>query len=134
MVERSRPHDAVGDAGGAGHLGRGVMSTRVIDGRHALHARAECEELEVALRLREVTFHDIARAWFGLHDERPLPAEVRECYYGLFARLFEEFSKARGGIESSYFPEHLPVAAALTDIECAAELPPGMRSDAARCA
>jgi len=105
------------------------MSRVGTDVHHALHARAECEELNVALEQQETSFHDVARAWFGLHDAHPLPNDVRKEYLRLYRGLFKQFSDARGSIESSYFPEHLPVAAALTDIEYAARLPAGARGD-----
>jgi len=105
------------------------MSRVGTDVHHALHARAECEELNVALEQQETSFHDVARAWFGLHDAHPLPNDVRKEYLRLYRALFKQFSDARGSIESSYFPEHLPVAAALTDIEYAARLPAGARGD-----
>jgi hypothetical protein len=87
---------------------------------HAEHASTEIAELTVALGGDAVTFHDVARAWFGAHDEKLAPQE-RSKYRGMFPDLLAKFTSTRGGIESDYFCEHIKVAAVLTDIDQAAE-------------
>jgi hypothetical protein len=87
---------------------------------HAEHASTEIAELTVALDGDKVTFHDVARAWFGAHDDKLAPQE-RSKYREMFLELLAKFTSARGGIESDYFCEHIKVAAVLTDIDQAAE-------------
>src|SRR5215211_4077830 len=87
---------------------------------HAEHASTEIAELTVALGGDAVTFHDVARAWFGAHDEKLAPQE-RSKYREMFPDLLAKFTSTRGGIESDYFCEHIKVAAVLTDIDQAAE-------------
>jgi hypothetical protein len=94
---------------------------------HAEHASTEIAELEVALRDGSVTFHDVARAWFGAHD-RDLDSEARETYRAIFPQLLDKFATARGGIESDYFCEHIKVAAVLTDIDKAAGSSSGIKA------
>jgi len=95
---------------------------------HAEHASTEIAELKVALKEDMVTFHEVARSWFGAHD-RDLQPEVRSAYRRIFPQLLDKFADARGGIESDYFCEHIKVAAALTDIDKAAESTSAIKSD-----
>jgi hypothetical protein len=95
----------------------------------SMHARAEQDELRVALEQKAVTFHEVARSWFGVHD-RGLSPDDREGYRALFPQLLEQFTNARHGIESDYFCEHIKVAAALTDIDQAAHSPAGVAKEA----
>jgi hypothetical protein len=92
---------------------------------HAEHASTEITELTVALGGDTVTFHDVARAWFGAHDDELSPQE-RSKYREMFPDLLAKFTSTRGGIESDYFCEHIKVAAVLTDIDQAAESPSGV--------
>jgi hypothetical protein len=92
---------------------------------HAEHASTEIAELTVALGGDTVTFHDVARAWFGAHDDELAPRE-RGQYREMFPELLTKFTSTRGGIESDYFCEHIKVAAVLTDIDQAAESPLGV--------
>lgn len=98
------------------------------DADHCLHARAERAELEISLK-HGVTFHDVARAWFGAHDRR-LPPVDRTAFTQLFEQLLEAFVGRRGGVEDAYYCEHIPLAAALTDIDFAAQNRAGVQSGA----
>jgi hypothetical protein len=93
---------------------------------HLLHTMAGLDQLEIALAADAVTFHEVARAWFGIHDDA-LPSHFREVCLRFFGRLYENFTTRRGGIESGYFCEHIRIAAVLTDIDRAAELPAAVR-------
>lgn len=109
------------------HLnGRGATGARTR--LHAEHADAEIAELKVALKENAVTFHEVARSWFGAHDDKLAP-KARHSYRSLFPDLLGRFEKARGGIESDYFCEHIKVAAALTDVDKAAELVSGVNPE-----
>jgi hypothetical protein len=77
---------------------------------------------QIALERRQVTFHHVAGAWFHL-CEVGLNRERRERFRELFPQLIGAFAEPRGGIVTSYFCRHIRVAAALTDISRAAELP-----------
>jgi hypothetical protein len=84
-------------------------------------ALADIGALDQALRDDEVTFNDVARAWFHLCDD-DLPASVRERCELLYPALLSAFAEPRGGIVTAYFCRHVRVAAVLTDIHRAAEL------------
>lgn len=100
-------------------------------GRRAAHARAQLDELEVARQEHYVTFHEVARAWFAIHDRdaQRYAAPEREGFEREFKRLYKEFARTRHGVESAYFCEYIDVAAALTDIDAAANREAGARSD-----
>jgi hypothetical protein len=72
-----------------------------------------------------VGFHDVANAWFGTSDRR-LPEHLRGEYQRLFPGLLDAFAEPRKGIVSSYFCEHVSLAAALTDVGHAAGMPYGI--------
>jgi hypothetical protein len=72
-----------------------------------------------------VGFHDVANAWFATSDPR-LPESLRREYQQLFPGLLDAFTEPRRGIVSSYFCEHVWLAAALTDIGHAAGAPEGV--------
>jgi hypothetical protein len=82
-------------------------------------ADAELQEFGVALKTETVTFHEVARAWFALQDVRE--PEAKRALIEVYGKVLEAFEAPRGGIKSSYFCENLPIAAALTDIEKAAQ-------------
>jgi hypothetical protein len=82
---------------------------------------ADIGALEQALRDGQVTFNDVARAWFHVCDDE-LPEEQRERCEQLYPALLSAFGEPRGGIVTAYFCRHVRVAAALTDIHRAAEL------------
>jgi hypothetical protein len=69
----------------------------------------------------QVTFNDVARAWFHVCDE-DLPDAQRARCEELFPQLLSAFSRPRGGVFTAYFSRHVRVVAALTDIHRAAEL------------
>jgi hypothetical protein len=92
-------------------------------------ALADIGALERALRDDQVTFNDVARAWFGLCDGE-LPEPLRERCEQLYPALLSAFAEPRGGIVTAYFCRHLRVAAALTDIHRAAELGEGLPGQA----
>jgi hypothetical protein len=89
--------------------------------------------LEQALGDELVTFHDVAAAWFDLCDPATGGAE-RARLEVLYPRLRAAFEVPRGGIVTAYFCENVRVAAALTDIRRAAELPEGLPKEGARAA
>lgn len=82
-------------------------------------AEADMREFDAALRTDTVTFHEVARAWFGLqcHED----AEGQAAYQDMYHKLMTNFGQRHGGVVSSYFCEHLPIAVALTDIDAARE-------------
>ena len=84
-------------------------------------AGADIAALEQAKRDDQVTFNDVARAWFHVCDEQ-LPDAQRERCQALFPDLLSAFGTPRGGIFTAYFCRHVRVAAALTDIQRAAVL------------
>jgi len=73
------------------------------------------QEFSVALDTGTVTFHEVARAWFGMQCQES--GEVEKAYGDMFYKLLTAFEQPRGGIVSSYFCENLPIAVALTDIQ-----------------
>lgn len=77
-------------------------------------AEADMQEFSVALETQTVTFHEVARAWFGMQCQDS--SEIKKAYADMFRKLLTAFEAPRGGIVSSYFCEHLPIAVALTDI------------------
>jgi hypothetical protein len=77
---------------------------------------------QAALERGQITFHHVAGAWFHLCDTE-LGHEQRRKFEALFPALLDGFSEPRGGIVTSYFCRNIRVAAALTDIQQAAELP-----------
>lgn len=90
--------------------------------RDVITAATELETYRVALERRQVTFHQVAGAWFHLSDPA-LPADLRPGFQAVFPELLDSFAQPRGGIITSYFCRNLKVAAVLTDIARAAELP-----------
>ena len=100
-----------------------------------LVALADIGALEQSLRDDEVTFNDVARAWFHLCDGE-LPEALHERCEQLYPALLSAFAEPRGGVVTAYFCRHVRVAAALTDIHRAAELgeslPQNTRKDARR--
>jgi hypothetical protein len=90
-------------------------------GSRASIAAADIAALEQAQRDGKVTFNNVARAWFHLCDGE-LPDAQRERCELLFPALLSAFGEPRGGIVTAYFCQHVRVAAALTDINRAAEL------------
>jgi hypothetical protein len=81
---------------------------------------ADIRALEQSLRDDQVTFNDVARAWFHLGDER-LTEDQRERCEELYPALLSAFGTPRGGVVTAYLCRNVRVAAALTDIRCAAE-------------
>lgn len=81
---------------------------------------ADINALERALDDGQVTFSDVARAWFHVCDE-DLPDEQRERCEELYPALKSAFGARRGCVVTANFCRHVRVAAALTDIEHAAE-------------
>ncbi len=106
--------DLLPGAGGGGAEGEDDVAAAVAD--------TDLGSYVGALRRGQVTFHDVAGAWFHLCEPR-LDGERRARFEALFPDLLEAFAKPRGGVISSYFCRNLRVAAALTDIQRAAELP-----------
>jgi hypothetical protein len=92
------------------------------DDAASLIADGDYGAYQLALERRQVTFHHVAGAWFHLCEER-LSHEQRERFRELFPLLVDTFAEPRGGIVTSYFCRNIRVAAALTDIRRAAELP-----------
>jgi hypothetical protein len=86
---------------------------------------AEIGVLEQAVADGRVTFHFVARAWFRVCDTT-LPDADRKRFEELFPKLVKAFGGPRGGVITSYFCRHIPVAAALTDIDTAARLGEGV--------
>jgi hypothetical protein len=84
-------------------------------------AHADIGALEQVLRDDEVTFNDVARAWFHLCDG-DLPESLRERCEQLYPALLRAFAEPRGGVVTAYFCRHVRVAAAMTDIHRAAQL------------
>jgi hypothetical protein len=84
-------------------------------------AAADIAALEQSQRDGQVTFNDVARAWFHVCDEE-LPDAERERCLKLYPELLSAFGRPRGGVVTAYFCQHLRVAAALTDIHRAALL------------
>jgi hypothetical protein len=87
--------------------------------------RAQIAVLEQALSDDLVTFHDVAAAWFLLCEDDVDP-ELRARVERLYPKLRAAFEQPRGGIITAYFCRHVRVAAALTDIRRAADLPEGL--------
>jgi hypothetical protein len=90
-------------------------------------AAADIAALEQAKRDDQVTFNDVARAWFHVCDEQ-LPHAQRERCQELFPELLSAFGTPRGGIFTGCFCQNVRVAAALTDIQRAALLGESMPS------
>ena len=114
-------------------------------------APAEWRALERAKDRGDVTFHDVANAWFHsswgsrrcpgcLGTGRPAAgstaticaacegsgrlAEVegeKEHWAELFPALLDVFARQRGGLVTAYFCENIRVAAALTDLDTATD-------------
>jgi len=82
---------------------------------------ADIGALEQSQRDDQVTFNDVARAWFHVCDDQLPPAQRERCQR-LFPELLSAFGTPRGGVFTAYFCEHVRVAAALTDIHRAALL------------
>jgi len=75
----------------------------------------------------QVTFHQVARAWFQSRAKFNPCSQDRVLYEQIFPELLDAFGRARGGIVTAYFCENIRVAAALTNIRVAAELTEGPR-------
>lgn len=88
---------------------------------------AECLAFRRAIDNHQVTFHQVARAWFQSSPKFNPSAEDRPFYAELFPELLDEFGRLRGGIVTGYFCENIRVAAVLTNIKIAAELTEGPR-------
>jgi hypothetical protein len=84
-------------------------------------ATADIRALEQSRRDGQVTFNDVARAWFHVCDDE-LPDAERERCEELFPELLSTFGRPRGGVVTAYFCRHVRIAAALTDIRRAALL------------
>jgi hypothetical protein len=82
---------------------------------------ADIGALERSQRDGQVTFNDVARAWFHVCDDE-LPDAQRARCQELFPQLLSAFGRPRGGVVTAYFCEHVRLAAALTDIRRAALL------------
>ena len=81
---------------------------------------ADIGALQRALDDGQVTFSDVARAWFHVCDEG-LSDEHRTRCEELYPELRSAFGARRGRVVTANFCRHVRVAAALTDIEHAAE-------------
>ena len=90
--------------------------------RDVATAATDLETYRIALDRRQVTFHEVAGAWFHLSSPDLTP-ELRPAFQAVFPELLDVFAQPRGGIITSYFCRNLKVAAVLTDIARAAELP-----------
>ena len=82
---------------------------------------ADIGALERSQRDGQVTFNDVARAWFHVCDDELADAQRARCQE-LFPQLLSAFGRPRGGVVTAYFCEHVRVVAALTDIGRAALL------------
>jgi hypothetical protein len=82
---------------------------------------ADIGALVQSQRDNQVTFNDVARAWFHVCDEDLSEAQRARCQE-LFPELLSAFGGPRGGVLTAYFCQHVRVAAALTDIRQAALL------------
>jgi hypothetical protein len=82
---------------------------------------ADIGALEQSQRDGQVTFNDVARAWFHVCDDELRDAQRARCEE-LFPQLLSAFGRPRGGVVTAYFCEHVRIAAALTDIRHAALL------------
>jgi hypothetical protein len=94
--------------------------------RNAARAAAHVVDADIGAlvqsqRDHQVTFNDVARAWFHVCDE-DLPDAQRARCEELFPQLLSAFGRPRGGVFTAYFCRQLRVVAALTDIHRAAEL------------
>lgn len=88
----------------------------------------EVAALWAAVKRGDVTFHQVATAWFesrftsGDASGNGRPDEAtREAYARVFPKLLEVFGEQRGCLISAYFCRNLRVGVALTDIAAAAE-------------
>ena len=100
----------------------------------ASHARGD-EPPEVltlwdAVRRGDVTFHQVATAWFESrfasgdphrNGGPPEDGEIRRAYARVFPALLAVFGAQRGSLISAYFCRNIRVGVALTDIASAAE-------------
>jgi hypothetical protein len=82
---------------------------------------ADIGALVQSQRDNQVTFNDVARAWFHVCDE-DLPDAQRARCEELFPQLLSAFGRPRGGVFTAYFCRHVRIVAALTDIHRAAAL------------
>jgi hypothetical protein len=81
---------------------------------------ADVLALERALADEQVTFSDVARAWFVVCDEGA-PDGLRVRCEQLYPELRSAFGARRGRVVTASFCRHVRVAAALTDIQRAAD-------------
>lgn len=93
-----------------------------LDDAASMIADGDYGAYRIALERRQVTFHHVSGAWFHVCDNGLSP-ERRRRFQELFPLLLDTFAEPRGGIVSAYFCRNIRVAAALTDIHRAAELP-----------
>ena len=91
----------------------------------AARASAQLGACEHALESKQVTFHDVATAWFGMTDPRLGQAE-RDRFAACYPKLRELFAVPRGGIVTAVFCRYIRVAAALTSSDQAARNPEGV--------
>lgn len=88
---------------------------------------AESLAFRRAIDNHQVTFHQVARAWFQSSPKFNPSADDRPFYAEIFPELLDAFGRPRGGIVTGYFCENIRVAAVLTNIRIAAELTEGPR-------
>jgi hypothetical protein len=117
-----------GGSGGAS-LGPPPQLERVADPETrrqiAMAAESDLEASRYAHWRGQVTFHDVANAWFNMADPN-LTDELRGEFKTIFPGLLDAFAEPRKGIITAYFCRHIRVAAALTDIGHAAGAPEGV--------
>jgi hypothetical protein len=88
-------------------------------------ADAQIQSCKNALELKSVTFGDVATAWWGITNDRLAP-DQRAAFSELYPQLKDAFGVPRGGILTSIFCCRVPVAAALTSSDRAADNPEGV--------
>ena len=88
----------------------------------SLIAEGDLRVYQLALDRGQVTFHHVAGAWFHLCNKE-LSHELGARFEALFPKLLDTFAEPRGGLVTAYFCRNIRVAAALTDVRQAAELP-----------
>jgi hypothetical protein len=86
--------------------------------------------LWAAVNRGDVTFHQVATAWFesrfpsgdpAMNGSGPGDAATRQAYARVFPELLRVFGEQRGSLISAYFCRNIRVGVALTDITSAAE-------------
>jgi hypothetical protein len=71
-------------------------------------AAADIGALLQAKNDRQVTFNDVARAWFIVCDDE-LPDVERARCQELFPQLLSAFGRPRGGVLTAYFCRHVRI-------------------------